>query len=310
MHDQHIVIVTGMSGAGKTTVVSVFDDLGYHVIDNFPSELLVEFIKVLEHSEGSQYDKVVLGVNITDFNKFYTNTDLFELKPFILFLDATDDELIRRYRYSRRIHPNIRNESTLGLNEAINLERKAFNEIRELAHRTIDTTGLNRQGLIEQIESTTGIHYRANVKIVVQSFGFRYGIPMDTDYLFDVRFLQNPFYFESLKRLTGLDQPVVDQVLSDEKSGRFLTKLLPLVELLVTENLETDKGTMNVSFGCTGGQHRSVVYSNYLRDHLQQFLNHHENPKLNNMKVVSFHRDLKRNVKDVLSRYGETKEND
>ncbi len=307
MKNPHIVIVTGMSGAGKTTAVSIFDDLGYHCVDNFPSELLSDFINILDKEESSAYEKIVLSVNISDFNKFYTNEDLEKLRPFILFLDTNDDELIARYRYNRRIHPNMRKERAHSLEKSIELERYEFNEIRELAHRTIDTTGMNRVALIQAIENSIGTHHRANVKIIVQSFGFRYGIPLDSDYVFDVRFLTNPFYDESLRTLGGDHPKVVESVLNDLKAQRFLDELSPLLKFLVSENLETDKGSMNLSFGCTGGQHRSVVFANHLRDILQEFLVNHPNQRLNEMKVISYHRDLEQNLKDVNERYGDTK---
>lgn len=261
------VIVTGMSGAGKTTVLKFLEDIGFFCVDNLPPALITKFSQLCFEQDGS-IDKVALGIDIRGGKLF---RDLFkgleELKSEgydyeILYLDASDSTLIKRYKETRRSHPLSRGGS---LETGIGKERAMLADVRKRATYIIDTSSILTRELKEQINNIFMNDKTFDSLIIkVCSFGFKYGIPMDSDLVFDVRFLPNPYYIPELKELTGNDSPVSDYVMSFEESKVFLDKLSDMLEFLIPMYIKEGKNQLVIAIGCTGGKHRSVTLANEL----------------------------------------------
>ena len=278
------VIVTGMSGAGKTSVLKFLEDINFFCVDNLPPALLPKFAELCYEQEG-EIERVAMGIDIRGGKLF---NDLFEVlsslqeKGYeyeILFLDASDEVLIKRYKETRRSHPLSKNGS---IHEGIQKEREMLRDVKAKATYIIDTSQVLTRQLKEQIN---GIFVEnknnENLVITIQSFGFKYGIPTDSDLVFDVRFLPNPFYIQELKELTGNDEPVSSYVMNFEESQIFLRKLLDMVEFLIPLYIKEGKNNLVISIGCTGGKHRSVTLANALYAALGQekhmlLLQHHD----------------------------------
>ena len=278
------VIVTGMSGAGKTSVLKFLEDINFFCVDNLPPALLPKFAELCYEQEG-EIERVAMGIDIRGGKLF---NDLFEVlsslqeKGYeyeILFLDASDEVLIKRYKETRRSHPLSKNGS---IHEGIQKEREMLRDVKAKATYIIDTSQVLTRQLKEQIN---GIFVEnknhENLVITIQSFGFKYGIPTDSDLVFDVLFLPNPFYIQELKELTGNDEPVSSYVMNFEESQIFLRKLLDMVEFLIPLYIKEGKNNLVISIGCTGGKHRSVTLANALYAALGQekhmlLLQHHD----------------------------------
>jgi len=260
------VIVTGMSGAGKTTVLKFFEDINYFCADNLPPALLLKFAELFK--QGGEIDKVALGIDIRGGRLF---TDLFEglaqltehgYEYEILFLDASDKSLIKRFKETRRSHPISRDGS---IEEGIIKERELLKDVKKKATYIIDTSNILTRELKETINKIFVLDESFNsLMITISSFGFKYGIPGDSDLVFDVRFLPNPFYISELKDLTGNDAPVYDYVMGFEESKVFLDKLVDMVEYLIPLYVKEGKNQLVINIGCTGGKHRSVTLANAL----------------------------------------------
>ena len=278
------VIVTGMSGAGKTSVLKFLEDINFFCVDNLPPALLPKFAELCYEQEG-EIERVALGIDIRGGKLF---NDLFEVlsslqeKGYeyeILYLDASDEVLIKRYKETRRSHPLSRNGS---IQEGIRKEREMLWDVKAKATYIIDTSQVLTRQLKEQINGIFVENKKhENLVITIQSFGFKYGIPTDSDLVFDVRFLPNPFYIQELKELTGNDEPVSSYVMNFEESQIFLQKLLDMVEFLIPLYIKEGKNNLVISIGCTGGKHRSVTLANALyaalgqEKHMLQ-LQHHD----------------------------------
>lgn len=299
-----VILVTGMSGAGKTSTMSIFEDMGYLVIDNLPVSLLVKFVEMRAEENMLAYDKVVIGVRLIDFPEFVKSEAYSQIKPLSVFLNCSDDELRRRYKSNRRTHPLIILDKATTIDEAIENERALFNEYESFANVSVDTTFTKKKDLIDIYERQLDFSFMLSTKIVFQSFGFRYGIPLDADYVFDVRFLTNPYYDESLKLLTGNDAEVYEAVMNDEKTQPFIRELIGLLDLVLKGNLEMDRGVVNIAIGCTGGQHRSVSIANHLThvyaNRLSSIVDNVYPDQA--LDIVSYHRDLEKNQRDVHER--------
>ncbi len=254
-----IVVVTGHSGAGRSTAADVFEDLGWFVIDNLPLALMSKVSELTAAGSGS-YERVVLVVG--------ASPDLVETTPAIgrlreqgaqlriLFLEANAETLVRRYKEARRRHPF----STGSLTEAVALEQAALEELRGLADLVMDTSNLNVHQLKERVlRAFSPEDSTHRMRTSVQSFGFKYGLPLDVDLVMDCRFLPNPFWVAELRPLSGLDEAVRDYVLGQEAAQQFLGRLQPLLETLVPAYLNEGKAYLTIAFGCTGGRHRSVA---------------------------------------------------
>ena len=263
---QHIVLLTGMSGAGKSSDMNALEDLGYYCIDNFPKELLPQLENVLQKEQ--KYEYIALSVSAIDYMTFFNFFDDTSSDIQIIFLDCSDEELLLRYRFTRRRHPLIANGMATTLEEAIELERDYFNKMQGNQKGTIhfDTTKMSTSELAKRIRNRFKGNDTAKFTITFQSFGFKHGLPMDADIVIDVRFLPNPFYEPALRKKTGNDKAVYDYVMMAQETQDFITRLKAYCDFVFAAYNEQHKSHMIVGVGCTGGQHRSVTICNWLYD--------------------------------------------
>lgn len=262
-----LIIVTGMSGAGKTIAVQSMEDLGYFCVDNLPPVLIPKFAELIDQSQG-RIGKVALVIDLRG-REFFTALseslnyirEHYTLHSEILFLDATDSVLVQRYKESRRRHPLSPEGMPL---EGIRLERTLLEDLKGWATQVIDTSNLKPAQLKERIISRFSNLDRSTISINVISFGFKYGVPIDADLIFDVRFLPNPHYVENLRPLTGQDPDVYDYVMKWPETQTFLAKLLDMLQYLIPLYHKEGKSQLVIGIGCTGGKHRSVALAEYL----------------------------------------------
>lgn len=261
------VIVTGMSGAGKTTALKMLEDMGYFCVDNLPIPLLPRFVEMFSEPE-EEVKKVALGLDVRGGQDFSGLKDVLdemdsrEVKYEILFLDAHDDVLVKRYKETRRQHPL---SGSGRVDTGIAKEREKIMFLKMRATYILDTSKMLTRELKLELEKifVEGQSF-CNLYITVMSFGFKYGIPQDSDLVFDVRFLPNPYYIDELRDKTGNDPEVQDYVMENEKTGIFLDKLKDMVEFLIPNYILEGKNQLVISIGCTGGKHRSVTIANAL----------------------------------------------
>ncbi len=261
------VIVTGMSGAGKATVLKMLEDMGYFCVDNIPVLLLEEFAKLAAEGKIGM-KKVALGLDIrsgcssTTIEQAIGKLKERKLSYQILFMEASDECLIKRYKETRRTHPLAGNGR---VEKGIALEREMMVELKNQADYIFDTSQLLTRELRANLEHIfmKGEAY-SSLMVTILSFGFKYGIPSDSDLVFDVRFLPNPYYIDELKPQTGNDAPVRDFVMGFESSQMFLDKLVDMVRFLLPNYIAEGKNQLIISIGCTGGKHRSVTLANAL----------------------------------------------
>ncbi|MBI3920256.1 MAG: RNase adapter RapZ [Armatimonadetes bacterium] len=290
------VIITGLSGAGKTLASHQFEDLGFFCVDNLPSALIPTFAELCQRSKG-EIDRVVLVSDVRGGEFFpelfdaLATLQVMGARYRILFLDADDQALVTRFKETRRRHPLA---DELGdLLECIRAEREELWEIRERADKIIDTTDATPRELREEILRFFLDTDELNEMIIkVISFGFKYGIPHDADLVFDVRFLVNPNYVKDLGHLNGTDRGVIQYVLKEPDSLEYLKRLYDLMDFSVPRYLEEGKAYLTIGVGCTGGRHRSVVIANELYTHLQQ----------QNLRCLIQHRDIIRKGERLLQR--------
>lgn len=284
------VILTGMSGAGKSSVLKFFEDIGYFCVDNLPPSLIPKFIELCD-KPGTEIEKVAIGIDIRGgklFNDFFTY--LSEIKNEnhsfeILFLDCSDEVLLKRYKETRRRHPLAKGERLI---TGIVRERELLSHIRRKSDYIIDTSHILARQLKQKINDIFIENKEFDsLMINVLSFGFKYGIPNDADLVFDVRFLPNPFYIEELKPLTGNDISVHDYVMKYEESNIFLNKLLDMINFLIPNYIKEGKNQLVIAIGCTGGKHRSVTLANELYNELN---------KLQHSTIIT-HRDIDKDSK-------------
>ena len=265
------VIVTGMSGAGKSTALKIMEDIGYFCVDNFPIPLLGKFTEFADSGE-TQYQRIAFGLDIRN------GSSLKQLKQIIadlrnngnviriLFMDASDQVLVKRYKETRRAHPLAGNDR---VEKGIELERRQIGFLKEMADYIIDTSQL----LTRELHAALGNIFLEkreydNIYVTVLSFGFKYGIPSDADLVFDVRFLPNPYYVEGLRAKTGNDKEIQDYVFQYEEAHTFLDKLEDMLNFLIPNYIAEGKNQLVISIGCTGGKHRSVTLANALYERL------------------------------------------
>jgi RNase adapter protein RapZ len=266
------VIITGLSGAGRSFAIKCLEDLGYFCVDNLPTTLIPTFAELCTHSSRDMR-LIALGVDIREGEYLSHLIDtLAELraqghKPEVLFLEAADETLVRRYQETRRRHPLAGDGSVL---EGIRAERRALANLRESADRIIDTSGLSVHQLKERlVEGYRPEGARDELTVSLMSFGFKHGAPYDADLVFDVRFLPNPHFVDRLKRLDGRDQAVEEFVMSFEESRTLLAKIEDLLRFLLPLYRREGKAYLTVALGCTGGRHRSVTLVELLRRSLE-----------------------------------------
>ncbi|MDD6219727.1 MAG: RNase adapter RapZ [Clostridia bacterium] len=283
-----LMIITGLSGAGKSRVVDALEDIGYFCVDNMPPKLMPTFAQLLLNSRERR-DKVAI---VTDIRVGGSFGDLFnalvELRemncsPKILFVDASDDVLIRRYKETRRKHPLLEKYNG-SITEALAAEREILEPAKSIADYIIDSSYMTPTECKNRVCEMFMENPRNALKVHCISFGFKYGIPNDSDLLFDVRCLPNPFYVSELKEHTGLEAPVKDYVLKWEEAQGLAAKLCDLMDYLIPLYNKEGKSQLVISVGCTGGRHRSVVFAQLLKEHLD---------KLGCIATVH-HRDMKK----------------
>ena len=267
-----LVIITGMSGAGKTIAVQSLEDLGFFCVDNLPPVLIPKFAELIEQSNG-KIGKVALVIDLrgreffeklSESIKFIESHDSISCE--ILFLDAKDDVLVRRYKESRRRHPPSEHSMPL---EGILAERTLLEDLKGKASLVINTSDLKPAALKERLINHFGQTKQKTMTVNIMSFGFKYGIPLDADLVFDVRFLPNPHYIEELRPLTGQNKEVYDYVMKWPETKQFLEKLVDMLEYLIPNYVDEGKSQVVVAIGCTGGKHRSVAISEYLGNQLK-----------------------------------------
>ena len=279
-----VIIITGLSGAGKSQAVNCMEDLGYYCIDNMPPRLIREFISLVE-SGTSGIDKAAFVVDIRQGSFFEALKEALEnLKKSgtdyrILFLEASDRVLLRRYKETRRSHPMDKTS----IQKGIQSEREKLAEIRKQASFIIDTSNFKTADLNAEIKQRLNPGEREeNFTITVESFGFKHGVPQEADWVLDARFLPNPFYLNSLKKLTGNNRKVRDYVMKSPLAKNFVGRIVGLAVDTIPGYIKEGKYSLVVAIGCTGGQHRSVACANEIADHFRELGKH----------VVVIHRDL------------------
>lgn len=282
-----LVIISGLSGAGRTTTLNVFEDMGYKVMYGLPLNLFKDYCCCLDPICDEEKQTIV-GMDLIDVLTCYYE-DWFQ--PFIsqlVLLNCDHMSLLKRYRSIRRVHPLSLIYPDLDLESALALERQWFSELLNKLDTDailIDTTNLSKNNLINYLEKVFINSFDYNSLIQVMSFGFKFGVPLQADYVFDVRFLDNPYWDSKLRQLTGLDQAVYDFVLNDKKTSLFLTSLYAFLMDIVEANLNMDRSLLTIAIGCTGGQHRSVVITRLIKQFLDEKF---RNQKIN---VSEIHRD-------------------
>ncbi len=264
-----IKIITGLSGAGKSTAIKSLEDLGYYCVDNLPSSLMVQFIEMCK-GLAQPIDKVALGIDAR--SSVFFDDVIADLKAICVrfgpcqtyFFEASDKVLINRFKETRRIHPLSK---TGVLIDGINSERERMAQIKSMATFVVDTSKMTSHQLRHYVkESVLGDACAKSITIDFQSFGFKKGIPLDSDLLFDVRFLPNPYYDENLRALSGNDQAIKDYVFQWHETSLFYDKLKNLLDFLLPQYIREGKNRVTISVGCTGGRHRSVAICNQLAD--------------------------------------------
>jgi len=268
------VIVTGLSGAGKTQATRALEDLGYFCVDNLPPKLISKFAEMCAQS-GGNIEKIALVIDIRGgifFDDFFETLNYLKQNEFkyeILFLEATDEVLIKRFKESRRSHPLSPDGRVLN---GITQEREKLREVKNVADIIIDTSKYEIRHLREKINRAYGDHTypEKQLSVTVLSFGFKYGIPVDSDLVFDVRFIPNPFYIPELKQYSGNDEPVKEYVLKQEETATFIEKLVDMLKYLIPNYIKEGKRQLIISIGCTGGRHRSVAIANEVYERLNR----------------------------------------
>jgi RNase adapter protein RapZ len=279
----YVVVVTGLSGAGKSVAIKSFEDIGFYCVDNLPIALIPTFADLIVQSK---IERVVLGIDVRERDFF---TGLFEMTKNLqvdghqvetLFLEAKEEVLVRRYSETRRKHPLVTDGSVPA---GITLERQRLEELRQRATRILDTSDFTVHELREFIQTTySALDDTGRMQILVLSFGFKFGVPYNADLVFDVRFLPNPYFDPELRAYTGRDPRIVRYVLDDPVSKRFLAYLHGFLAMLMPLYHKEGKSYLTISIGCTGGKHRSVVTVEEVGHHLRQL----------GYRVACHHRDL------------------
>jgi UPF0042 nucleotide-binding protein len=267
MKNLRVVIITGLSGSGKSTALRALEDIGFFCVDNLPVILLPKFLSITT-SSSPEIKQVAMVMDLRErsfldkYQRIFTGLKEKGYKIEILFLESSDDSLLHRFSETRRIHPLSERGMIM---EGILMEREKLSSLKKMADKIIDTTSVN----VHQLKDIVQRHFLPSSKhkkmvINITSFGYRYGLPVDADLVFDVRFLPNPYFVENLKNYDGHHADVQDYVLQNKESKEFLKKILDLMNLLIPLYEKEGKVRLNIAMGCTGGKHRSVVMANKL----------------------------------------------
>lgn len=281
-----LIIVTGLSGAGKTQAINCLEDLGYYCIDNMPPALIKNFIELTSRGKTA-VEKAALVVDVRG-GEFFNDAkaSLLDLKKLnieykIIFLEADEKVLIRRYNETRRTHP-LSERGTA--EEGIRKEMELLSEIRKIADFVIDTSNMKSSRLMAEVRAIIDSEERGDTfTLNIRSFGYKYGIPLDADFVFDMRFIPNPFYVSTLKPLSGNNKKVQEFVIKHEESRIFLETVSTMIKNMIPCYIREGKYHLNVAFGCTGGHHRSVTMANIFAERFE---------KEDGMRITLEHRDL------------------
>lgn len=270
--NMQFTVVTGMSGSGKTRVIRYLEDMGYFCIDNMPPALIPKFAEMINSANRKITNAaLVIDTRVGDMiNELIDQISTLRKNGFsvkVLYLNADDETLVKRYKETRRAHP-INNPE--GLLASIRQERKMLDKLLSEADYVIDTSGLSNNGLLNELREIYVSDEEYSMDIHIMAFGFKYGMPVDADLVFDVRCFPNPFYIEELKHKTGNDKEVQDYVMSFPTAQEFIKKLCDMMEFLVPLYDEEGKVSLTIAIGCTGGKHRSVTMVNLLADYLRE----------------------------------------
>ena len=281
----NLVIISGLSGSGKSTAVNALEDMDYYCVDNIPPTLLPTFIDLCENSD-KEISKVALGIDIRERVSFDSAPRVirdFKEKGYpvdMIFLESSDSTIIKRYKETRRKHPLSGDGNIL---EGISKERKMLEELKELSNYTIDTSELNVHQLSDIIKNKFNKEGSQNILLNIISFGFKHGIPNDADMIFDVRFLPNPHFIESLKNLNGTDKEVIDYIMNKEQSTEFIERMTEFLSYLIPNYEKEGKSYLAIAIGCTGGKHRSVAITDKVAQHFKD------------LSPLTRHRDISKN---------------
>ncbi len=267
-----LLIVTGMSGAGKSQAANVLEDMGFYCVDNIPPAIIPSFVELSNRGNG-ELGRMAIVTDARGGDMFNEISDVLSglsksgVGYKILFLDASNDVLVHRYKENRRKHP-LCDRNDISLTDAVALERKMLSGIRFMADYIVDTSLISTTQLKSQLSDIFLDNKKGGLKILCKSFGFKYGTDVDADIVFDVRCLPNPFYIQDLKYKTGLDSDVKDYVMNSADSVTFLQKIKEFADFSIPLYIKEGKSQLVISFGCTGGKHRSVTFAELLCAHL------------------------------------------
>ncbi len=283
-----LLIITGMSGAGKSLVANSLEDMGYYCVDNIPPKIIPSLLDLSKRgSEG--LSKLAVVTDIRGGEMFadlpYVINDLKEQKVDfnILFIDASDDAIKSRYRLNRRTHP-LCDENSLSIESAIEQERKMLSRLKRMSDYVLDTTSIKAYNLKSKISELIFGNENQGMNIICKSFGFKYGVDTEADLIFDVRCLANPFYVEDLKEMTGLQKPVTDYIFGFDESNEFKKKIIDFLEYSMPLYVKEGKSRLDISFGCTGGKHRSVAFAQCVAEYFAE----------KGYKIAILHRDIEK----------------
>jgi len=280
-----ILFITGISGSGKTTVLKSLEDIGYYPVDNIPVEMIYDFLNLAAKANIS---KVALSLFFKDkevVRKFLDlreklKSDMKDSEIYLVFLDASDDAILRRYKETRRKHPL--SDIATSTSDAVRKEREILQDIQEVADIKIDSTNMNIHKLREKVKSIFGDEKAEDFFVQIYSFGFRYGIPQESDMVFDVRFIRNPNFDPELKKFDGTKKEVQDYIFQDENARKYLDMIKDMLKFLIERFKKEGKHFATISVGCTGGRHRSVAFAEKLKEFIE---------KESKVKVIVTHRD-------------------
>ena len=282
----HVAIITGLSGAGRSQTANVFEDIGYFVVDNLPTDLIIDLVRSVGAAEGTRSRVAVVadtraGMNASNLESALRELHRDGIRTTVLFLNADDRVLARRFEETRRPHP----VEASSLDESINTERESFEDIRAMSDVIIDTSEFNVHELRDAVRSAFAHESEpASMRVDVTSFGFKRGMPRVADLMFDVRFLPNPHWIPELRPQTGFDDEVREYVFSHAEAGEFLDRVVTLLEFLIPLYEAEGKSYLTIAIGCTGGRHRSVALTEAIAAHLEQ----------SGVSTVVHHRDIER----------------
>lgn len=280
------LVITGMSGAGKTQASNILEDMGYYCIDNMPSAMIPYFAELYSKMPGKTAD-VAFVIDVrgeSDFLPLLAELDILKDKGYncrTVFIDCEDRVLINRYKETRRVHPLVTLKN-ISVNEALALERKMLHPVREKADYIIDTSTLTPSQLKDKLMAIQNSSRTGSLVLTCMSFGYKYGIATEADLVFDVRCFPNPYYVPELKNLTGLDEAVRNYVFSSKQTLEFMNRLYDMIDFLVPLYADEGKTQLTIAIGCTGGKHRSVAIAEALKNHLAS----------EGLNVISVHRDI------------------